>query len=245
MGLIDSPRLSAQDRDAWARHARYDAILSAAPSWPEREERARQIIRDFATAGACYASTSWGKDSTAMAHLVATSGVRLPLVYVRPTSWESPDCLAVRDAFLEKYGDRVEYEEYWVTLGRRWWHPENGPALVTGSHIGSQFAEPERAYGRRHISGVRAEESRMRRMALGRWGDAGPGACRPIGRWTAVDVFAYLHRHDLPIHPAYAMSYGGRLDRRWLRVSPIGGISGADKQRAEWERHYYPEIVGS
>jgi phosphoadenosine phosphosulfate reductase len=204
------------------------------------------VVREFAAAGPCYASTSWGKDSTVMAHLVATSGVRLPLVYVRPTSWENPDCLLVRDRFLERYGDQVDYEEYWVTLGRRWWQtPETDPTFTTGAHAAGQFSQPERAHGGRHISGVRAEESKIRQLAMGRWGEAGPGACRPIGHWTAVDVFAYLHRHDLPIHPAYAMSYGGHLDRRWLRVSPIGGISAADKQRAEWERHYYPEIVNA
>lgn len=83
----------------------------------------------------------------------------------------------------------------------------------------------------------------MRNMVMGRWGEAGPAACRPIGRWTAIDVYAYLHRHDLPIHPAYAMSFGGQLDRRWLRVSPIGGLSQAHKRRADWEEAYYPEIV--
>lgn len=83
----------------------------------------------------------------------------------------------------------------------------------------------------------------MRDMVIARWGEAGPGACRPIGRWTAVDVFAYLRRHDLPVHPAYAMSCGGHYDRRWLRVSPIGGITQAHRGRADWERAYYPDIV--
>ena len=55
--------------------------------------------------------------------------------------------------------------------------------------------------------------------------------------------FAYLYRHDLPIHPAYAMSFGGALDRRWIRVSAVGGERGAEKARADWEEYYYPEIV--
>ena len=37
--------------------------------------------------------------------------------------------------------------------------------------------------------------------------------------------------------------HGGRLDRRWIRVSTIGGIRGADKERADWETTYYPDIV--
>lgn len=240
--LIDHQRITARDRAAWDRLARYDAATAADPRWPAREEHARQTIRDFAATGPCYASTSWGKDSTVVAHLAATSGVRLPLVYVRMRRWENPDCLLVRDAFLADYGDAVDYHEYWVDGGRRWWEADETD-LKPGQHVSGQFDEASRRHGRRHISGVRGEESKMRGMVMSRWGEAGPGACRPIGRWTAVDVFAYLHRYNLPIHPAYACSHGGRLDRRWIRVSPIGGISQSHKQRADWEAHYYPEIV--
>lgn len=59
-----------------------------------------------------------------------------------------------------------------------------------------------------------------------------------------MDVFAYLHKHDLPVHPAYAMTMGGFYDRRWLRVSSLGGLRGADRGRAEWEQQYYGDIVG-
>jgi phosphoadenosine phosphosulfate reductase len=241
--LIDSPRLTPADRQAWAALERYDTALAALPSWPAKEQHAQQVIRDFAAGGPCYASTSWGKDSTCMAHLVATSGVVLPVVYVRMRRWENPDCLTVRDQFLDRYGDQVDYHEYWVDGGPRWWDGPDQTTLKSGSHVGSQFAEAERHHGTRHISGVRGDESRMRQMAMGRWGEAGPSACRPIGRWRATDVYAYLHRHDLPVHSAYAMSFGGHLDRQWLRVSPIGGITQAHKQRADWEAAYYPDIV--
>nr|WP_243864061.1 phosphoadenosine phosphosulfate reductase family protein [Brooklawnia cerclae] len=242
--MIDSPRLSPQDKRAWANLERYDTAFAKRADWPAKEARAHRVINEFAGAGVCYASTSWGKDSTCVAHLVATSGVVLPLVYVRMRIWESPECLLVRDAFLERYGHLVDYHEYFVDGGLRWWDNADIDRLQRkGSHVGSQFAEAERHHGSRHITGIRAEESRMRRIVVGQWGEAGPNACRPIARWTAIDVYAYLHRHDLPIHPAYAMSYGGKLDRRWLRVSPIGGISNAHKQRADWEAHYYPDIV--
>lgn len=239
--LIDSPRLTAADRAAWERLARYDQKLAATLPLDAMADRARQVIRDFAAAGPCYASTSWGKDSTVIAHLVATCGVRIPLVWVRVQRWENPDCAAVRDAFLARF-PHVDYHEYEVEAGApRWWETSDAPP--PGRTARGGFTLAERDHGRRHISGVRAEESRVRRIAQARWGDAGPAAARPIGRWTAVDVFAYLTRHDLPIHPAYAMSHGGRLDRRWLRVASIGGIRGADRGRAEWEAHYYPDIV--
>ncbi|MCO6684748.1 phosphoadenosine phosphosulfate reductase family protein [Cutibacterium avidum] len=242
--LIPSPRFKPGDLDHWRSIERYDARLAQNPSWPRREARAKGVITDFAGSGPCYVSTSWGKDSTVVAHLAATSGLVLPLVYVRMRRYENPDCLTVRDAFLERWGDYVDYHEYWVSPGPRWWQIDDlADAKRTASHVGGQFHEAEVHHGSRHISGVRAEESRMRAMAMGRWGEAGPGACRPIGRWTAVDVFAYLHRHDLPVHPAYAMSMRGRYDRRWLRVSPIGGITQAHKDRAGWETTYYPDVI--
>lgn len=243
--LIDSPRLTPLDRKAWAQLERYDAALARTPRMHRLATQAVQTIREFAAVGPCYASTSWGKDSTCMSHLVAVSGVRLPLVYVRMQRWENPDCLTVRDRFLERYGDLVDYHEYEVPGGPRWWTREWQLVEMrkSGSHVGRQFAEAEAHHGKRHISGVRAEESSIRALAQARWGDAGPGACRPLGRWKATDVFAYLHLHDLPVHPAYAMSHGGQMDRRWLRVSPIGGISAAHKQRADWEACYYADMV--
>lgn len=241
--LIDSPRLTDADRAAWASLERYDARLGMSPKLAELEDRARHVIREFAAAGACYASTSWGKDSTCMAHLVATSGVVLPLVYVRMRVWENPDCLRVRDAFLAEYGEFVDYHEYFVDGGLRWWQDPTGFRNRAGSHVQGQFTEADRHHGKRHISGVRAEESKIRHLAQARWGDAGPGACRPLGRWTGTQVFAYLHKHNLPVHPAYAMSFGGELDRIWLRVSPIGGITQAHKRRADWEQAYYPDVI--
>lgn len=244
MPLIDSPRLTARDREAWDRLARYDALLAQDPSLTTMAERARQVIRDFAAAGPCYVSTSWGKDSTVLAHLAATSGVKLPLVWVRVQQWENPDCPAVRDTFLAQYGHLVDYEEIEVeATAPRWWETGADDAPTSQRTSRGGFTIAEKRHGRRHISGVRAEESRIRRLAQARWGDAGPAAARPIGRWQATHVFAYLHHHNLPVHPAYAMSHGGRLDRRWLRVSSLGGIRGADRGRAEWEAHYYPDIV--
>ena len=87
----------------------------------------------------------------------------------------------------------------------------------------------------RYASGVRAEESTIRAMSMAQHGLATARVCRPIGRWAAVDVFAYLCREGLPVHPVYAMSYGGRLDRRALRVHTLASVVGD----AVWEDRYY------
>lgn len=49
------------------------------------------------------------------------------------------------------------------------------------------------------------------------------------------------------MHPAYAMTYAGRLDRRWLRVHPLcsyheeSGVHGRDM--ASWEDDYYADAI--
>lgn len=67
--------------------------------------------------------------------------------------------------------------------------------------------------------------------------------CRPIIDWTTNDVFAALRMLDLPVHPAYAMSGGGRWSRDRLRVDCIGGERGRGIGRAEWEQEYYGDVL--
>ena len=71
------------------------------------------------------------------------------------------------------------------------------------------------------------------------WGESSPNTCAPIGWWTARDVFAYLHLHGLPVHPAYAMTRGGLWPRDRIRVASLGGQRGRGAGREEWERLYY------
>lgn len=239
--LIDSPRFKPGDRDTWDRLEAFDHQIAQSPRLDTITATAADTLARFVDDGAGYVSTSWGKDSLVLCHILAMTRPQTPLVWIRTTPWENPDCLHVRDQFLATYD--VNYIEIiHEATSPRWW--EN-PTDYTGRERTSRggFQEAARRYGDRHVSGIRGEESRIRGMVQARWGDAGPRACRPIGRWTAIDVFAYLHRHDLPIHPAYAMSFAGRMDRRWLRVAALGSVRGADKQKAEWELAYYPDIV--
>lgn len=224
MGLMPSHRHTREDLEAWERLARYDQALAADPRLDRLADRARAVIVGFANAGPCYCSTSWGRDSVVVAHLVATSGVadRVPLAYAScadvPGRVEQPDSPAVRDAFLARFPGMV-YREWRRGLGSL--HEATGTD--------------------RYVSGVRGSESGQRRAAMRIHGEATGRTCRPIGWWSSLDVWAYLARHDLPVHAAYAMSLGGRLERDRIRVHSIGGEDGSSFGRIEWEDRYYPE----
>lgn len=233
--LLESERHSARDLEEWRRLERYDAALSHAPELHRFTEKAHAEIERFHASGPCVAFVSWGKDSTVVAHLAVQHGI--PLVWSRIEPFANPDSLNVRDAFLTQH-PTAEYIEARIDCpGTEAGHGDECECLVENLRraIGSDY------FSTRHLSGVRAEESGLRRMRMIWYGETSKHACAPIGWWRAHHVFAYLHKHNLPVHPAYAMSMGGTFDRRKLRVDDLGGDRGTSMGRRQWEWHYYPE----
>lgn len=234
MGLIASPRHTKRDLERWEYWQRVDVV--EAERWTDAKMlRAMVDMREFASER-CYAGVSWGKDSTVLAHLVSElateSGVVIPLVWVRVKPIENPDCEKVRDAFLQRF-PHIKYDEIvvWCKHDSEGWHARG--TLEKG------FRSVYARYGRKHVSGVRAAESGTRKMRMKMCGVATENSCAPIGWWTAQDVWTHLHVFDLPVHPAYACSVGGMLDRDRIRVSSLGGRRGDGWGRTEWEQRYY------
>lgn len=246
--LIDSPRLTARDRAAWARLEHYDDALARDPRLDVLERQGRAAVKEFAAVGDFYVSVSWGKDSVCAAAVALKEVPDARLVWVRSRHFEMPECDAVRDAFLAAH-PAARYEEIAVEMR----NPKRGEpgydARHADPHADHQDVLKENLTGR-YVSGLRAEESRMRRTSIGHRGLVTPNTCRPIGRWDATNVFAYLHREQLPVHPAYAMSAGGHYDRRWLRVHPLGSappprsaVHGGDP--AAWEDLYFADVLAA
>lgn len=250
MPLITTQTLTRADLDAWERLTVYDrAIAPAVEAMAARAVQEIQRFRDDHPDAVC--STSWGKDSVVVAHLTRIADPDIPIVWVPTlradgTSYEAAASYRVRDAFLDAWPGA--YRERPVVAvnpkrGDPGYHPGqyDQPGYQSQDVLSQAITEP-------YISGVRAEESRMRRISIGHRGTTTTRTCRPIGRWTAVQVFAYLAGHDLPVHPAYAASYGGRLDRRWLRVHPLrskpparSAVYGRDMD--SWEDRYFPSLA--
>lgn len=238
MPLIESPRHTQRDLKEWRRLEAYDVMLAGSAKLSRLETQARSAIAQFLAAGPCVAFVSWGKDSVVVAHMAVAH--RVPLVWSRIEPFANPDCLLVRDAFLARYPEARYTEAQVECPGMSAGHGDECECLDRNLRqtIGTTY------FASRHVSGVRAQESGVRRISIRSRGLVSKNACAPIGRWGAEHVFAYLHKHDLPIHPAYAMSFGGVLDRAKLRVDDIGGDRGRGLGRAEWEQRYYPEAVG-
>ncbi len=199
----------------------------------DKAAKAMAEMEQFASDGRCYVATSWGKDSVVVAHFAAL--MSLPLVNI----WQAgpqhdPDVYRVRDSFLSMF-PRTDYQEIVVddTRSQRD-DTERAPSLM----VGIERAAAE--YGRRYIGGIRADESGARKIRC-RVGFL--NTCQPIRWWSVADVFGWAAANNLPVHPAYAMTGGGRWSREHIRVSIIGGEKGRQFGRAEWEGEYYGDIL--
>lgn len=237
MGLIASPRHTAADMRVWATEARADLTRSRLSRMDGLEARAIASLRIFATGGDFYAGVSWGKDSVVLAHLLHRSGVRATVRFFHAGLVENPDCWPTRDAFLARFD--IDYHEH--ECSELEWS-QSGTDIV---HDGGQadFVRVSRSFGVRYASGVRGDESGVRLLRMKRYGTNSPNTCAPLGYWKWPDVYAYIARHDLPLHPAYACLGGGLYPRDRIRVATIGGVNGGAGGRREWERQYYPETV--
>jgi phosphoadenosine phosphosulfate reductase len=171
-----------------------------------------------------------------IAHLAVllrqTHNITVPIVWVRVEPIKNPDCVAVRDEFFRRFDHPYHEQEVWCWEDSNGWHASG--TLQNGFH------DAEKALSmKRSLRGIRGAESGTRKHLMERSGQCSKNSCRPIGYWSGQDVFAYLHVFDLPIHPAYAMSMGGILDRDRIRVSSIGGTRGGGMGRDAWEAKYY------
>lgn len=235
--LVESPRLLPQDRAEWARRARYDR--AHIPSAQRLADTARAAIAEWAADRYTVpVAVSWGKDSVVVADLALTSSVadRVRLVWVRQRWFENPDSLTVRDVFLARH-PHVAYEERWVTTPypRRWDDDATATYRPPAPRTGGVWPADR-------VTGIRAEESDARRMSANVHGTSTTRTCRPILGWRQEHVFGYLAAHDLPVHPVYAMTTQGGLDRPALRVHSLGGLPGL-RHRGPWEDAYYGRVI--
>lgn len=232
MALIRVPQQSEADIEAWEREAQSDPLVARSSRHLRHVTQSVEALLKFLADGSAYVGVSWGKESTCVAHMVATLSPSTPLVCIVGQPIDNPHCALVRDEFLRTH-PRANYHEIevWCRKSDHDWH-------ATGTmERGFEIAREQ--FGNRHVSGIRAAESAGRKVRMRHHGISSTNACAPIGWWSGEDVFAYLHAHDLPVHPSYAMSIGGIYTRARLRVAWLGLRHGDMFGRAEWEQRYY------
>lgn len=231
--LIPSGRHTEADLSQWSALEQSDMLYARVHSRRIQRltEESENQIRIFLSAGPAVCGVSWGKDSVLLAWMARRIDPSMQFVRFRSPEDKYPHDDDVRDYFLSKWP--IRYEEVvveWPQRGRADWAKRE--ALAT-ARFGTS----------RRMTGLRAEESASRRVSFAAHGISTDISCRPLGHWMTPDVFAVLATEQLPVHPSYAMTGGGRWDRNRLRVSGLGGSPGEGHGRALWEQEYYGDML--
>lgn len=207
-----------------------------------------EIVQDALShfPGPMAVAVSGGKDSVAMAHIVAQ--YCRPLIIWNDSGLELPDSKGVVYALAEQLGLDVAVAEgnaleSLVMTGAD--ADRDNPDKLTNAAI----IQPVKALLKAHgialeFVGLRQEESRNRRMLLRRYGPIHDskrwecGVAWPMSRWKAEDVLAYIDEHQLPLHPAYTRTdWQSRLS---IRVSWAWDPTRDSQGDVAYLRRYYP-----
>ena len=223
--MIITPRHTKVDLDLYREYEEMDRILKVPL---KKIDRSLQVIKSWiAQHDDAVAFTSWGKDSVVLLHLLALLDAKIPVVYMLLTLSANPDCKLVRDAFLRKYP--LNYHEFLYDETKIGKHEEHWKMIAD-------------LYGYHRITGIRNDESGIRRMVFLMYREASIYSCRPLSIWNNADIFAYIEQNNLPLNPVYGYLGGGRWDRKHIRTHSLVGTVGDSFGRTEWEREYYPDM---
>lgn len=236
--LIECNRHTLNDLNVWKDYNEID-FIKIKELKNEKIEKAIAEIKKIVSEKKSYISVSWGKDSVVLAHLCFCAGVEIPMIWIKEKPMHNPYCEVVRDEFLKKY--RFQYHEIVADYGDVGFGPfidKNGDSILFHS-IANAI---NHSFGRR-ITGIRNQESNKRLLRYMNYGITTEKTSAPLSLWKTWEIFAYLEKYELPIHPNYAMLGGGRYKREFLRVDCLAGTQGDGIGRIEWEKEYYQDII--
>lgn len=236
--MNDMTRLRWQLRAKTREYLRHVAYAVAAIHAAQRS--ARMVI-----------SWSAGKDSTAMVHLIRSLYPDTPImIQFDDCDWPSKRPYAERVCAAHGWSVHVVEPDFsvWDRMRVRRIGEDEFCALsdrLTQDSFLKPLAQRQAELGSDGIyMGLRAGESRARRLHLSRRGELyriknGEWRCCPLARWTSEDVFAYLLEHGVEINPCYFQNRflpPEEIRISWAVPTPQSMRRGA----IEHLRSYYP-----
>lgn len=219
------------------------------PVIKRRTDRALETIRDWrARCQKPYIAWSTGKDSTLCLRLALRVDPKIQVVY-----FDADSCLPDSEKFIERLVPE------WNLNFRR---VKTRPILDVLAQYGLTYPGIEyqtmkatvyepikslRAEGYDGvIVGVRAEESRGRKIAASALGSmfraksSGMLTCWPLAQWASRDVWGATINGELPYNTAYDKTRFAEFEE--MRVSYWAGETNRTYGRYVWLRYYYPDL---
>lgn len=254
---MDEPRLTAEDRRVWDVWSRAALTHSRTLAFQRKVESAQACAADaFEKHPNACASWSGGKDSTAMVHLLASMGVRVP-VGSEKDDLDFPGEVE----YVERVAEALQLDLRILrpAMSPRAWLEANADQIAGDDDLHSRAAGLSKACFYDVVEafssdfemtflGLRAEESRGRRMNRRQRGrlyekKSGHWICQPIADWRGIDVFAYVLANDIEILPVYRCLAFAHADQPWqIRKSWWVPGGHAATGGAAWLARYYPSL---
>jgi phosphoadenosine phosphosulfate reductase len=198
-----------------------------------------EILRfAFATWDRIAISTAFGPEGCALIHMAVGEKPDIP-VFTVDTGFLFPESIALRQAFVDRYGIKLRVLEGAVSLVEQ--ERRHGPALYqrdTDTCCALRKVEPTRraldgldAW----IAGLRRDQGKSRAAidVLERY-DHDDGAplvkVNPLASWTRKDTWAYLMKHEVPYNPLLDQGY--KSIGCWPCTRPVD--AGADERAGRW-----------
>lgn len=213
------------------------------------------MVVEHISKGPGFVAFSGGKDSLVSLHLALQVDPNIPVCFY--------------DSGLE-FPENIEYIQYLANLYNINLHiiksdpsildilhkeatldHKRTPVHLKASLVEAKIIEPSRKaheqFGAGRIWGLRAEESRERRMLLlGNKGSfeskTGERITSPVWNWTTDQIFGYIEEHNIPLNPVYSKLRLLGVEEKGLRVGSIIDGSNLDFGRITWLKRGWPEI---
>jgi phosphoadenosine phosphosulfate reductase len=239
--LLQSNRFLDNDLETWNKWVKNDEIHIKSKGYKFRLNKTIERIKKFADENdenTYYVGVSWGKDSIVLSHMIYNIGVSPINIYIRQLDNENPHNKDVRDNFLKLFNINYYEESYSYKTTPDQTYFKNGKPNKW-YYILNQL---NKKYNKR-ITGLRKDESAKRKFRFDVFGDESLNSFTPFENFLVADIFGYMYENNLPIHPNYAMTINGLIDRNRLRVAAIGNNEGDGMFRKLWEKTYYQDIL--
>lgn len=233
------------DPDAYRAHARTKAFQ-------RKVDQAHEAIREITAAGTIAVSSSFGKDSIAVASL-ALDVIESPHIVHLDSSYKLPGWEPVRDYFAQRARVHVipskrslaETIEWLKTVGLGYERETAHATRVTNrakKDAATLWCDANSISGM--LLGLRADESVIRRNLIKKRGlvyqlVGGQWRAHPIGWWSVVDVWALIFSRDLPYPRLYDCESHG-YNRETLRNTGWLTTIDAPDGRIAWLRQWFP-----
>lgn len=156
------------------------------------------------------ASSSFQTQSVPLLHMIAQVASRMT-IYFLDTGFHFPETLLFRDQLANRFGLNVETVT--PAMGHAGFRLEYGDLYRRDPDMCCYInkVEPMRAVTagvRAWISGIRRDQTEHRKSTpIVSVQKNGTYKICPLANWTQHDVWRYINRNDLPVHPLFHQGY--------------------------------------